>query len=192
MKLCNRVLSLIEDQEGVGCKKEADAFGELLQGYGIEDVTVSVEKDGTDHIVRLSDGEEKETLLFGVDEDGDGYCISLDDVDLLGDFADCVDLQPADPVFAEDGSLDMTDLSWVSKSVLTSLFAEAVPTDQVSEKTKVVFRGGKKMKVVVKTRKKRLSAKQKAALSKLHRKPQTSAQKKKRALSLKIRKRAGL
>lgn len=60
------------------------------------------------------------------------------------------------------------------------------------EKTKIVIQDGKKVKKTIRTKKKRLTAKQKAALRKARKKANTSAAKKARKKSMKLRKRMGL
>lgn len=189
MKLANRVLELIEKKERKAYQAEIDAFQELLQNNGVSGFDVNVEKDGKDYFVTLSDGKDEETLLFGVDEEDDAYCMSLDDGDVLDDFADCLDLQPANPSFLEDGSLDMTDLSWINQSNFAMLFDA---DEEVVEKMKTVIRKGKKVRIIVRTKKKRLTTKQKAARAKRKGKRVTQASLRKRAASLKIRKQAGL
>lgn len=189
-KIANCVLSLLEKQRTGTCQAEVDAFQELLQNNGIEDVNVVIEKDGKDFFVTLSDDVDSETLIFGVDEEEDAYCTSLDDFDELADFADTIDLQPADPIFAEDGSLDLTKLSWINQSIFAAIFSEAV--DDTDEKIKTVIRKGKKVKIVVKIRKKKQTPKQKAAAAKRRGKPIKKSALVKRKMSFKIGKQAGL
>jgi len=193
MKLVNDILDSVK-VEGVSCKAEAEAFSNLLKEHGIDDVNVDILKDGSDYIVCLEDEEDKEVLVFGVDEEENAYCLSTSGIeDPLGNEVDVTDFQTAEPSLAEDGSLDMTDLKWMNKSILQTLFSESVEEgSEADEKFKLVVRGGKKQKVAVKIRKKILNSKQKAALIKARRKAHTGTALRKRAISNKIRKRIGL
>ena len=194
MKLVDEVISLLgtDVNEPESCDVESEAFSQLLKDWGIEDVRVNVFKDGTDYIVCLEDDEDKEIFVFGVAEEGDAYCLSTSGIeDPLENEVDVIDLQTVDPKFKEDGSLDMADLRWMNKSVVYAIFSEA--SEEVEEgKGKIVVRGGKKIKIPIKLRKKILTARQKAGLTKARRKAHTPFAMKSRKFSLKIRKRLGI
>lgn len=200
MKLTNELFSLLhENVKEFKCKDEAEAFQNILKEQGIDDVDVDIIKDGSDYIVSLQHEEDKEVLVFGVDGEGDAYCMSTSGVeDPLDTENDVVDLQTCEPALKEDGTLDMTNLSWMNKSVVQALFSEALDEDtedknvDVEEKVRIAIKGGKKVKIPVKLRKKILNSKQRAALVKARRKSGTAASLRKRAVSLKIRKRMGL
>jgi hypothetical protein len=193
-KIVNDLLELLEDGEikDGECLREKEAFEKLLSKHGIDDVNVSVEKDGTDYIVEFSNEEDKEVLLFGVDEEGDAYSLSLSgDIDVLGTEADIVDLSCVEPAMTEQGKLDLTDLSWMNKNIFNTFFSESVEESEVTDEVrmKVAIRGGKKVKVPIKIKKKRLTPKQKAGLKKAQRKAHSASAKRKRAKSMKLSRR---
>lgn len=204
MKLVNDLLGMLEKNvvEGVSCQAESDAFAELLKEHGADGIKVDITKDGSDYIVCLEDQDgDKEVLVFGVDEEENAYCIPLSgEIDAFDNEADVIDLQTCEPTLSEDGDLDMTNLKWMNKSVVMALFSEALseeeaeadPEVSVDEKVRIAIRGGKKVKIPIKLRKKILSGPQKAALIKARRKSGTGAALRKRAKSLLIRKRMGI
>ena len=87
-------------------------------------------------------------------------------------------------------SIDFSDAKW-NKAAFQAIF-NLVEDDSVDEKMKTVIRGGKKVKIKVNLRKKKQTAKQKAASRKRKGKKQSPAQIRKRMKSMKLaRKLAG-
>lgn len=86
----------------------------------------------------------------------------------------------------------MSDARNFIDRVLAGERPEMIAEELLGERTITVVRGGKKVKKTVRTVKKRMSPKQKAALAKARRKSHTGAAKKARAKSLKARKTSGL
>ena len=76
--------------------------------------------------------------------------------------------------------------------VLEGEDANEVTADALGERFKVAIRGGKKVKIQIKTKKKRMTAKQKAGLKKAQLAAAKPGAKKARAKSMKKRKSSGL
>lgn len=165
-----------------------DAFITVLSAYGIEDIDVIAEKDGLDWIITFEDDDgDTETIVFSKDEEG-AFAIILSDIENDDDEeSTIVDLSTFDPPTMPDGSLDLVNLAWINKSALSALIANI---EEVYKKTAV--RGGKKVKIPIRVVKKKLTSRQKIALIKARRKAHTGKAQKRRAFSLKIRKRMGI
>lgn len=198
MSRASNLLELISEAKATGLAEGSKyedvqkAFEALLEKFDIGGVDISVDKQDGIWLVDFTDEYgESNTLAFGTDEDSCSYVI-LDNNDLDADEANTIDIDALGVTVAEDGSLDLTELSWLDKSTFLSFLNKT----GVSEKFKTVVRGGKKVRIQVPTRKKRLTAKQKAARklagAKRRGKKLTGKAKRSRALSLKKRKSSGL
>jgi hypothetical protein len=198
------------------------AFGNQLRKLGYGDTVfvtdVDFDLDG-DVLVTFEDTDgDFIDVIFACDLDEmvEEDCYAM----VVGDEEDeeqtIIDLDPMQPGVLEGTFahwIDLTDLSWLSKSVLGALLEvgdvgvkEANKTiednkEEILEfrrvktaKKKRVVRGGKvrKLPVFKTTGRRRLSAKKKAALRKARRKAHTGGAKRKRKRALKIRKTRGL
>jgi len=194
-----------------------------MDGVSVDEVDIDLEGNIR---VTFSDYEDDVMeVLFGYDEDNDegSYAMILGEDDDEDYFI--MDLDPMNPVILQTEQfgkyVNLTDLSWVNKSMFASMFSigeidffteskvregyEGNLSDDFKgyekikdEAFKTVVRGGKKIKlpVVRRKRKKVLTSKQRAGIVRAKRKRKMtmkkSSTKLKRAKSLKIRKRLGL
>jgi hypothetical protein len=157
--------------------------------------------------------------MFNADPEEGAAAIILDndDDEEDGDVT-VIDLEPLAPSMLKTPFgeyLNLSDLSWMNLATLLAIFQAGdmevdnqmrayqtldahghvlLTPDTTDEAFKIVVRGGKKMKLplVRRKRKKRLTPNQRAGLRKAKRTKLTQASKRKRALSLKLRKRLNL
>lgn len=109
-----------EDVFGENDDEVAVAFQDLLSKYGIDNIVVETEVDGGDVIISLEDGEgDYEVVVFGVDENGAYAMVAIDD----SSEPTIIDLEPLNPAYDENGNLDLTDFSWITKSVLVTILS---------------------------------------------------------------------
>ena len=179
------------------------AFEQKLDELDIENVIITdatLDIEGNVVIDFADDEGDEVSVLFGVDEEGSPYAmvVSEDDEQVI------IDLSPLSPPIVDTGMgtfIDLVNLGWINISTIKTLFqAGGVGTDESFEGKDVidevvykkVVRQGKVVRIPVVKRKKRLTAKQKRALAMARRKAHTAQAKRKRMLSLKIRKQKGL
>lgn len=190
------------------------AFEKRLDKFEFDNIVIDdvIAEKGGDTVVTFSDNEDEVMeVLFTWDDDEGSLAIILDpDRDLLDDEddeLDTIELDPVDPKLLdnEDGtkSIDLINLGWLSENVLQAILTVGDLIDDqedaerdVSERSVVVVRGGKKVRlpVVRRKRKRRLTPKQKSAIKRgaKKRKSRKGAIQRKRKRSLKLRKRSGL
>ena len=178
------------DQLGLGDEDHSavvTAFQSLLAKFDIEDVTIEVHKDGVDYFVSLEDVEgDSELIIIGADEEGVYAMVASENEEgVESGEGVLIDLDPLDPPMNPDGSVNLNNLSWMNKSTLQAILA----VGDIDDAFKQVIRGGKKIKLVIRHKKKRLSAKAKTALAKARKFAHKSGAKKARKKSMKIRKR---
>jgi hypothetical protein len=210
MKLAHKVL---EDIFSMTDDAIMAAFKERLEDFGFDNITiddVSTDSKG-DTVVTFGDDEgEMIEVLFTYDEEDGAVAVILDpERDLLDneeDELDIIELDSVDPITMEiDGELaiDLINLDWLDENTLQAILTVGDLIDDqedaegdVSERSVVVVRGGKKVRlpIVRRKRKKRLSAKQKNAIRRgaRKRKAKKATIQRKRKRSLKLRKRSGL
>lgn len=180
----------------------------------IDDVTS--DEDG-DVVVSFTneDGEFMEVLFTYDLVDGAEAIILTDDIadseddDFEDDGElelDMIDLDPLEPALIKNGDtigIDLINNSWINSSVLQAIlnFGDFMGDDETDDafdeaRKAFVIRGGKKVRVSLARRKKRkrLSSKQRLAVRKAvrTRRLKRSQIKRKRAKSLRVRKRLGL
>lgn len=189
------VLDLLEKsgygKNGVSAQAAEEAFTDLLDMYDIP-ITVEAQQDEKDVIVSFLDEESMvlESVVFSVSDEDVVSVHKLPCGDDLDEETEVMDLSATDPMVNEDGTIDFSDAKW-NKAAFQAIF-NLVEDDSVDEKMKTVIRGGKKVKIKVNLRKKKQTAKQKAASRKRKGKKQSPAQIRKRMKSMKLaRKLAG-
>lgn len=166
-------------QEAVG-EGFAEYFKEVLEPYGLSDVTMDEKVD--DAIYADLHFGEGTNVSVGIYKNEKGNLA-------LG-------IITKDEIFEEELSEDAIDgddliAEEMPSKMLTDWAAKHVSEDVIFEAFRIVFRDGKKVKVPIKRKRKRASAKQKAALKKARRKAHSGSASKKRRKSMKLRKRAG-
>lgn len=215
MKIANRI-----SEDLMGFKDDAikSSFEGILKKFGFDLITVdgvSAEKGG-DTVVTFGDPEGQLDVLFSYDEDDGGQATILDpDKDLLDDEEDeldIIELDPLDPKLMDFGDgvmgLDLLNLKWLTEAAMQAILTvgDLIDTQkdagdgdeegEIQERSVVVIRGGKKVRLplVRKRRRRRLTAKQKAAIKRgaRKRKAKSGAISRKRKRSLKLRKRNNL
>ena len=180
---------LEEELPGLDAELVKKAFIDKLNSLGIDGVEIEaiVEPDG-DTIVKFVDEDGDElTVLFTTDpvEGPVAMVVSEDDEPVV------IDLNPLDPPIIDDGYfkyVDLTDLSWMTASTLKTLLAAG----DIAEAYVYVVRGGKKIRMPIVRRKKRLTSRQRLALAKARRRAHTASAERARRYSMRIRKRLGL
>jgi len=99
---------------------EAQAFADLLASYGLGDIQVTIEKDGTDSVLQLTDAEgDTEAVVFSVDEEGNPFAIVYSGME--GEETVVVDLSSLEPPIGADGGVDLSDPSWINRSTLLAI-----------------------------------------------------------------------
>jgi len=169
-----------------------------LQQIGIEDITIEdiVEtKDGLE-ITAVSNDDEV-TFLLTVGEDGLEAIVYGEDEDDELNYAEYVDLSDFNADVYDDYSIGSVNFEMIPLEVIFYLLTgEILDTDEVSEATITVIRGGKKVKKTLKRKKrpKPLNAKKRAGIRKavLKRKKKAQVSKRKRKKSLLLRNRSNL
>lgn len=201
---------------GLSASAIKSAFEKRLDHFDFENIEileVGVEPGG-DAVVTFGDDEnEYLEVLFTFDEDDGPLAVLLDPetdhLDDEDDELDIIELGPLEPNTLDFGDgqlgLDLLNLGWLNENTLQAILTagdliddqeDAEGKSEMSERSVVVVRGGKKVRlpVVRRRRKKRLTAKQRAAIKRgvRKRKQKKSAIARKRKRSLKLRKRSGL
>lgn len=142
------------------------------------------------------DVDETIRTIRRVEENG-----TEEEIDLLLDLTDGFEGPPLDlaelvidsfPEIFEQDEPDEEVLDMGYAQDLIEAVAKGANAKELVEKTVVKIRAGKKVKVKVPMRKKRMSPKQKAALAKARRTSHSSGALRARAKSMAIRKRAGM
>jgi len=101
---------------------EAQAFADLLASYGLGDIQVTIEKDGSDAILQLTDSEgDTETVVFSVDEEGNPFAIVYSGIE--GEDTIVIDISMLEPPLGADGGVDLSDPSWINRSTLMAILA---------------------------------------------------------------------
>lgn len=214
MKLADK---LLEDYLNITDSDIEASFRKKLDADDLADISIDdVSSDfNGDTVITFSDEEGEEIdVLFTVDpEDGPAAIIldpNSDQEDDDEEEVDIVDLDSLDPILIDlpngGQALDMVNLSWLSSSAIEAILTigdilndeDDLENDiedeiEIQEKSAVVIRGGKKIRLAVvrRRRKKRLSAKQKAAIRRgvKKRKAKKNQINRKRKKSLRLRKR---
>lgn len=190
--ISKELLKLLEDS--------ADQILNMLNELGLTDA-VSIDyseiDDEGDLIVSFTskDSEEEMTVAFGLDDDGTPIALYVDSEDDKGNarYVDLSDLE----VPIKDGKIDFTDLSqWLDPEVLIDILDGDNEEGEFDEASVFVVRGGKKVKklLVRKKRKKVMTSARRQAIRKavITRRKTQAATNRKRAKSLKLRKRLNI
>lgn len=144
------------------------AFRERLNSLGYDGIQVDVTIDLDEGpLVTFSDSEGDEvTILFYIcDERGPIASVVSDDDEQIE-----IQLDPLDPFMIQVGGkefIDLTDLTWMNKSVLaTLLLAGEVDSKTEAQKSMVSF-GGKKRKLPIVVKKDKMTDKDKNILDRV-------------------------
>lgn len=218
MKLADK---LIEDLMRFTDSAIKTAFEKQLKKFEFDAITIDdvASEPGGDTVITFGDDEDQMIeVLFTNDEDDGPLAIILDpERDLLDDEEDeldIIELGPLEPDMMDFGQgqmgIDLVNLGWLTETAMQAILTvgDLIDTqtdtgdtdnddaDRIEERSVVVVRGGKKVRLplVRKRRRRRLSAKQKVAIRRGAKKRKQKARSiaRKRKKSLKIRKRSGL
>lgn len=106
-------------------EKIASAFEDLLANYGFSNISVDAEIENGETSVSFVDDEgNSEVIVFGVDVDEGPYAYVAglngdEDDDALTE----IDLTLLEPTVKEDGTLDLVNLGWLTKSTILGMLA---------------------------------------------------------------------
>lgn len=211
MKIASKIIEELQKLTDSAIKA---AFEQRLEDFEFENITiddVDHETSGDTVITFGDDEDEMVEVLFSYDEEDGALAIILDpEKDLTDDEddeLDIIELDPVEPKLLEwpngDKSIDLVNLEWLTENTLQAILTVGDLIDdqedaegELDERSIVVVRGGKKVRlpVVRRKRRKRLSSKQKRAIRKgvRTRKRKASQIARKRKRSLKVRKRSSL
>jgi hypothetical protein len=177
MKIAYRI---IENELEMADDAIKSAFTNKLKEFDFDNIfviSVSSEEEGDAVVVFGDDEGQMIEVLFAYDDDEGAQAIILDpERDLLDDEEDeleIIELDPIDPATLEiKGSLaiDLLNLDWLNETTLQAILTVgdliANQTDaegEISERSVIVVRGGKRVRLplVRRRRRKRLTSKQK-------------------------------
>lgn len=189
------------------------AFNSKLEtlGYGVEVTRVSVDIEGN-QVVEFTDFEGDQLLTVWLIDEYDNGSAKVMIIDEEPDDEDSIEiiLDMLEPTIipGDFGNyIDLQDLYWLNKQAMETILTAGDIDDNtvdfeelgegiLSERAKVIVRNGKKQKVALvrRVKKVRLTPKQKQGIRKAvrSRAKKATQSKRKRARSLKIRKRSGI
>ena len=211
MKIADKI---IEDILAMSDDAIKASFDDLLAKFEFDNIEiedVSTESNGDTVVTFIDDEEQQLEVLFTWDEDEGALAVILDpERDLLDneeDELDYVELDPVDPNLLDmangEKAIDLINNGWLTEPILQAILTVGDLIDdqedaegEMSERSVVVIRGGKKVRlpVVRRKRKRRMTAKQKNAIRRgaKKRKAKKGQIQRKRKRSLAIRKKSGL
>lgn len=199
MKIATNILINISEAEN---QIVADFNAKLDElGFdGVKAIEAETDSNGDTFVTFVDDENNDMEILFTYDDDEGATALILDEFDddpESEDEVDVVDLNALEPKIT-NGSIDMSDLSWLNDSAIQAILqaGDFMDNDELDERQTVVIRNGKKVKVALvrRKRKKVRTSKQKQGAKKAARKRKTKqgAINRKRKKSLKLRKRSNL
>lgn len=159
-----------------------DFFWNVLQDYEVVDVSAEGTEEGVYVDTYFSDDS---AISFLFSEEGGKLRLTAildeDEKDI-----------PIDQGLYADGELDLEDMDMLPVDAIRACVEKSINISGEYEAFRKAVRDGKVVKIAIKRRKKRMTSKQKSALTKARKKSHSPAAMRKRKLSMKIRKRKGI